>query len=363
MSRSCGSNRLVLKASLDVDALNKVLAKRDEAPPLLIEFERCAIAYANSRTDHWVGKLQTLLASGREHRLGYHGSATLRKPPLEEREWQTMTDLLRRRDTATGDVRETVVRQACRVGSSLDCRILIFSIFERAKALKIWSALLFLSRPLVDVRMLWQLAGRFPEYRDIRILPVRGVLQTSLSPQHQVDIETAWSKLISATPLVEDLKVLAPFDASFRSACSEAYSLHAEMQLVDSYESGNAQHPTLDYFGCSKKSCFLCEIFLQSLPSPVRTRGRHGNCYPAWGIPCPTSSETAVALDRLKDVLVSRIKGHLKHKQLSLLVSVPQSTLVPDLSHSVLQQLTLKDKMVQEAARREVESREQQRIL
>ncbi len=277
--------------------------------------------------------------------------------------WQTMTDLLRRRNTASGDVRERVVRQAYEIGSSLSCRILLFSIFESTKASKIWSALLFLSRPLSDVRMLWRFAGRCPEYRDIRVRPVRRALRTSISPQHQVDITTAWSRLTSATPPAHDLEVLGPFGASFRSDCSKAYSLHAEMQLVDYYESGGAQSPTKDYFGCSKKSCFLCEGFLRSLPSPVRTRGRHGICYPAWGTPSPTSAETAVALDRLKEILVSRIKILLQNNRRLLLASVPQSTLVPDLSDSILQRLQLKDNIVEEAVKGENDSREQQRIL
>lgn len=41
------------------------------------------------------------------------------------------------------------------------------------------------------------------------------------------------------------------------------------------YESGAALPPTLDYFGCSKKVCLLCESFLQALARPLATRGRH----------------------------------------------------------------------------------------
>ena len=283
--------------------------------------------------------------------------------PAELTALQIMTDLLRQRNTATDDIRERVVRQAYEFVSSLNCRILLFSTVDSTKASKIWSALLFLSRPLADVRMLWRLAGRYPEYQDIRVLPVRRALQTTTSPQHQVDITTAWNKLTPVGPSAQDLKVLAPFASSFQSDCSKSYSLHAEMQLVDYYEYGGVQRPTIDYFGCSKKSCFLCESFLRSLPSPVRTRGRHGICYPAWGIPCPTSSETAVALDRLKDILVSRINIHLQNERRLLLVSVPQSTLVPDLPDLVLQRLTLNDNIVKEAVKRENDSREQQRIL
>lgn len=53
-----------------------------------------------------------------------------------------------------------------------------------------------------------------------------------------------------------------------------SYSLHAEMQLFMRYEENAALTPTLYYFGRSKKACLLCDGFLQSLPSPIATRGR-----------------------------------------------------------------------------------------
>ncbi|KAH6848437.1 hypothetical protein B0I37DRAFT_164088 [Chaetomium sp. MPI-CAGE-AT-0009] len=67
----------------------------------------------------------------------------------------------------------------------------------------------------------------------------------------------------------------------------------------------------MDYFGGSKKACLLCESFLQALARPVTTRGRHGICYPAWGVPPSTSPGTAAALNKLDKMLVSRVKSHL----------------------------------------------------
>jgi hypothetical protein len=157
--------------------------------------------------------------------------------------------------------------------------------------------------------------------------------------------------------------VLEPYSNLFRSACSKAYGLHAEMQLVDHFNTGGAQCPTIDYFGCSKKSCFLCESFLQSLPSPVGTRGRHGICYPAWGIPCPTSTESAVALDNLKGILVAKIKSCLRNETGRLLAAVPQSTLVPEVPDSVFQQLSLQETMARKALNETEDVRKQQRIL
>ncbi len=90
-----------------------------------------------------------------------------------------------------------------------------------------------------------------------------------------------------------------------------SYSLHAEMQLFMRYEENATLTPTLYYFGYSKKACLLCDSFLQSLPSPIATRGRHGICYPAWGVPPLRSVGAEAALKELEKMLVSRIKTDL----------------------------------------------------
>jgi hypothetical protein len=83
------------------------------------------------------------------------------------------------------------------------------------------------------------------------------------------------------------------------------------MQLFMRHEENAALTPTIYYFGCSKKACLLYDDFLQSLPNPIATRGRHGICYPAWGVPPSRSVGAEAALKELEKMLVSRIKTDL----------------------------------------------------
>jgi hypothetical protein len=126
-----------------------------------------------------------------------------------------------------------------------------------------------------------------------------------------VDIRFTWDKLGPGASSLAETKVLAGFSDKFKSDCGKSFALHAEMQLFMHYETGAALSPTLDYLGCSKKACLLCESFLEALARPVATRGRHGICYPAWGVPSSTSLGTMAALEALDKMLVSRVKSHL----------------------------------------------------
>lgn len=95
----------------------------------------------------------------------------------------------------------------------------------------------------------------------------------------------------------------------FKTTCAKSFTSHAEMQLVLHCTDGYAPHPTLNYFGCSRKTCLLCEIFLGALPNPIATRGRHGVCYPAWAVPGSRSSTIQVAIESLEKNLIARIQG------------------------------------------------------
>lgn len=117
------------------------------------------------------------------------------------------------------------------------------------------------------------------------------------------------------------------------------------------YDEGCAHQPTLDYFGCSKKACLLCETFLGALPSPIATRGRHGVCYPAWGIPTSDSATVKVAIERLEKSLVARIRGllnDLMHPEQKIFAAeVKQSDMVSEFSLVTLEEWQQREQDVQ----------------
>jgi hypothetical protein len=67
------------------------------------------------------------------------------------------------------------------------------------------------------------------------------------------------------------------------------------------------------YFGCSKKACLLCKAFLQSLPNPIATRGRHSVYYLAWGAPYPRVAIAKVALKQVENILICQIKTYFEN--------------------------------------------------
>lgn len=140
------------------------------------------------------------------------------------------------------------------------------------------------------------------------------------------------------------------FNEDFEEASASTFSLHSEMQLVVHYEERCAFQPTSGYFGCSKKTCLLCETFLHTLPSSIATRGRHGICYLTWGVPDSISGDIEVALWQLETSFVAHIWGFLadltnpKHKAVA--GNIVQSDMVSDFSSFTLEDWQRRDQHV-----------------
>jgi len=106
-------------------------------------------------------------------------------------------------------------------------------------------------------------------------------------------------------------------------------STHAEAQLLIRHEAFPELKPTLDYIGCSKKACLLCEAFLQIAPLRPRIRGRHGGCYPTWGVSPAHLGRLNGRLTHLSKLLKQRILEQLVSRVVS---QIPQSTIVLGIS-------------------------------
>jgi len=292
--------------------LEKFLAVADPSQTVApsCEFVSDAIAYTGGRIDHWVDKLRGLLHVG-------PGRSKRKKQPSPQEDAKIWTDfkcLLFQGAAATANFRDKIVNRAYKCVLSTDIRQFLHKNPQPKNGRKIWYALKSLARPVLDCRIVHDIAIQHAQFRNIRICPVRQRHKTSLQDayrdEYEGDIVLTWHNLARDSSLFE-AKTLVGFNDKFKSDCSKSFALHAEMQLFLHYETGAALSPTLDYFGCSKKICLLCESFLQAFARPIATRGRHGVCYPAWGIPPLASPETAAALEKLDKMLVSRVKSHL----------------------------------------------------
>lgn len=307
-------------------------------------FDPVTIEFNGERVDHWIAiarRYIALLPSFQDQRED-------RSPGFQQaaKAWTNITKLLNHK--ATGEIipREQIVHAAYECIISIEVRDLLQTIFNIQMGSKLWRILRFIARPASNCRLLMRIASRLPHFRKVKICPLPSGPKTKLSRKYLVDIMDAWGRLGPISSLGSELKTLAAFKGRFRQDCARAFSSHAEVQLFLHYEYNVSLTPSLDYFGCSKKSCLLCEGFLQALSRPISTRGRHGICYPAWAVPFTRSQDIMVALQQLEKTLVYRIEMHMKGQPATFLDQVPQSTIASDFPNSSLEEISRRKKMM-----------------
>jgi hypothetical protein len=243
-------------------------------PSYLAEFELKVIAYTSRRIDYWVEDLRKTVERDKIcPDWNYQGCF---EQEAAVKDWTIMTDFILRFEADRGSVisRPRIVQQAYKCLSLTQVRQLLSDTFGTQVSLKIWSKLNFIARPLVDCRLLRSIAAREPQLQNCKISPISSKSKTTLEAKYVIVLFDAWQRLglgLTPEPMI---RILDPFTQRFEKACAETFSMHAEMQLLMHYEEGYALRPTLDYFGCSKKTCLLCETILCALSSPIATRGR-----------------------------------------------------------------------------------------
>jgi hypothetical protein len=134
------------------------------------------------------------------------------------------------------------------------------------------------------------------------------------------------------------------------------------------YEANPSLAPTLAYFGCSKKACFLCQEYLALSPLKPGVRGTHGVCHPNWAV-LPSSKipgELAAYSARLRElcnIIKSQIHLHLQPGPRLPRRNVPQSSAVSELKTADMVQLGRRAAIREAAQKTAVEDREGLQIL
>ncbi|KAJ5748229.1 uncharacterized protein N7511_009925 [Penicillium nucicola] len=310
----------------------------------LTEFELKVIEYMSRRIDDWIESFREALTKV-QNCLDWNSELWLG----QEAAFQTLTNMMALISQFDADnecvkTRLLVVQQAYMCLDIAQVRLFFSDCFGTQAGLKLWKKLTFIARPLVDCRLLRSIAAREPHLGNCKVSLISSKSSTALEGKDVVDIFEAWEQLGLGCIPKPVIRKLHPLSQKFKIACAKTFSLHAEIQLVVHYEDRCAPWPTLDYFGCSKKTCLLCETFLGALPSPIATRGRHGICYPAWAVPVSKSGTMQIAVKVLEQSLLARIEGilngfiHPRHKSL-----VMQSDIVSDFSDLTLEEWQQKE--------------------
>jgi hypothetical protein len=309
-------------------------------------FDSVIIEFNRERIDYWTAKARQCIASlpsfqdhEEDRSLDFQQAA---------KAWANIAQLLNHQETQETIPREQIVQAAYECITSIKVRELLQTTFSIQTGSKLWRILRFIARPVSNRRLLMRIACRLSHFRKVKICPLPSGPKTKLSREYLVDITDAWGRLHPVSSLVSEPKTLAAFNGRFRKDCARAFTSHAEVQLLLHYRNTLSLTPSIDYFGCSKESCLLCETFLQALPQPISTRGRHGICYPAWTVPFTRSEDIMVALQQLGEVLVSRIEMYMKNQRSGIFLNaVPQSTIVSDFPNLSLEEIVRRKGMVE----------------
>lgn len=298
----------------------------------------------SERVDEWIKDLRSVIRKTKKARLcndQQHDEETAAQ------DWARTIELALQFDAEKTDseTRSSIVQHAYRCVNNTEAQDLRSHMFGMQDGGKLWDRLNFIARPLTDARLLRLIAAREPQFRNCRLSLVPTKPKTTLDARYVVGIPEAWEQLGPGL-IPESLATSSIINQKFKKACAEPFGLHAEMQLVLHYDEQRAPQPTLDYFGCSKKSCLLCETFLRALPNPIDTRGRHGVCYPAWGVPVSNSAGIQDTIKELGKSLVARIRELLNGKNLG--DNVKQSEMVSGFSVLTLEEWRQKELAVRQ---------------
>ncbi|RAH60199.1 hypothetical protein BO85DRAFT_466782 [Aspergillus piperis CBS 112811] len=316
----------------------------------MTESEAASINYTASRVDYWISACRKTYANS-------HSDTDWNPRAWPGREsaaqtWTTMADLLLRFDSKrmTPDCRTILVQGAYSCVSSPEVHHLLLDALGPKFGSRLWVCLRFVARPLTDCQRLREITLWESDLRHAQISLLPSAPKTTLQKEHMVDIATAWELLglgIASEPVIE---LLDPYRHMFKQACAKSLSLHAEMQLICYQEECRGPRRMLQYFGCSKKSCLLCETFLAAMHNPIETRGRHGVCYPSWGVPCLDSDAIYLAATELGNNLVNRIRGSfnriIRPGATAALPNVMQSDFVSEFSKLTLEEWRQRQKIV-----------------
>ncbi|UKZ88150.1 uncharacterized protein TrAFT101_003913 [Trichoderma asperellum] len=161
-------------------------------------------------------------------------------------------------------------------------------------------ALGFLGKLQTCFNTLIRSAERLSGFQNLRILPVMDSPNGTDRPK-RTDRNNAWSLKRTFPSLgleLNDKTVESIFGTSknkgsakrrllerFEKLKSSASEVHAEIRVILAAAKHDCTSAAIfKYVGCSKRSCFLCDRFVQSYGS-YTTRGCHGKLYHFWTVP------------------------------------------------------------------------------
>jgi hypothetical protein len=150
-----------------------------------------------------------------------------------------------------------------------------------------------LGRYGIASRALVQLASEFPAlFNPMTVEPLSAPSKTQFTfPQDEMPLTCVLRRVVGGRETEYRARLASVWNTVdpeeyFRTACSLNLTVHAEMQLVNFYDHNRQIKPSFRFIGVSKKSCYLCHMFLANHPESFYTSSCHQKLYVSW-IPPP----------------------------------------------------------------------------
>ena len=165
-----------------------------------------------------------------------------------------------------------------------------------------------IARPGTAATVIKNMIERELNRRCLKIVPHHPPAKVCLDPKHHVPLSQAWSLLgLPDTPQTN--LFVNRHGEQFAKQISTPLNIHTEVQMLTVYALNPDFHCSLNYFGCSKRACLLCDAMIKLAPEQIEMRGTHGKYYCLWGIPVVLQERNESEVVQLTDLITARIKG------------------------------------------------------
>lgn len=194
------------------------------------------------------------------------------------------------------------------------------SFIDPRKVKDIFLNLRLLSRPLLACHSLLKIAKAVPSMQRSLIQSIPPPAALRLIRGYRVSLRQAWRSLGLPDADATVTNWMNNHDAAFQEDCGMPLKLvHAEVQLVNFYrrQPGATLATLYPYIGCSKKACFMCQLFLAFCNMKLRNRGCHGTISNVpWTVPCTMAPHLDKELAKMTAIIVERIKTVIRSPQI-----------------------------------------------
>lgn len=159
------------------------------------------------------------------------------------------------------------------------------------------------------------------------ILPSPSPMQIP-PPDEKTNLDSALTRMVDKSEgerleLLRDiLKCVRDLDieVSFKELYADKslnLRIHSEVLILEHFHAGERNFINNDrYIGCSKPSCYCCDLYIRHHPGNFEPRACHGNLWIKWALPVDIRNESASSkhAKKILDDMIKQVRRQLLHQ-------------------------------------------------